>query len=111
VRNRYHDEESLTGVQLPSTPPKIKPIGGNNMGKKKVVKFSAGMCPKCGSKNLDYDGPDFNASSVMFHFECKDCLTVGYEESSLSFLGSYITEEDIFVEDGEEIKVNANEEN
>ena len=48
--------------------------------KNKVVISKSGCCPKCNSKRLIYDSPDFYADNVYFSYECKKCKFVGSEE-------------------------------
>jgi hypothetical protein len=62
------------------------------MSKKKTMKpltiiSAAGVCPKCASKDLNYDDYEFNGDSVIFNYECKKCGFLGYEEHTCSFIG------------------------
>jgi predicted nucleic-acid-binding Zn-ribbon protein len=52
--------------------------------------MQAGMCPSCGKQNLDYDEPEFNGTSVIFNFVCNTCKATGYEESSVTYLGTVV---------------------
>jgi len=77
------------------------------MDKKKTMKpltiiSTAGICPKCGSKDLHHEDHEFNGGSVMFNYECKKCGFLGYEEYTCDFIGHSDTYGDKFWYKGEE---------
>ena len=78
------------------------PLKVLNMNKKNKVFISkSGYCPKCNSKHLIYDSPDFYADSVYFSYECKKCKFVGSEEYSCQFNGHSL--DSGFFNEGEKI--------
>jgi len=56
----------------------------------------AGVCPKCGSENLDYEELEFgNFSNTIFYpFTCNKCGCEGREWYELEYTGTTLIEED-----------------
>lgn len=53
----------------------------------KVVDAKMGVCPKCGSTNLDYENFEiFDDDTGYFPVTCKDCFTYFEETYRLQFV-------------------------
>lgn len=64
---------------------------GETHMKRKKVENSPGVCPVCGSRNLEY-GPDRPESDEMYYeWRCSDCGSAGREWYSLAFIEHTIT--------------------
>jgi predicted nucleic-acid-binding Zn-ribbon protein len=44
-----------------------------------------GLCPKCGSENLDYSISELHDSSLEYPFQCENCGFEGAEWYNLEF--------------------------
>lgn len=49
------------------------------------METSAGICPVCGSVNLNYETCVNNAERVYYPYICEDCGTSGKEWYNLTF--------------------------
>ena len=68
--------------------------------KKEDYKNRQGVCPKCGSYNLDYKAIRFEGQMCYYPYECMDCKQEGEEWYSMEFSGH-----NIYTEDGELIEL------
>jgi len=51
-----------------------------------------GICPKCGSNNLNYEGTILNGNNIGFEWDCQDCKASGIECYYMEFI-THIVEE------------------
>ena len=49
------------------------------------MKHEEGVCPKCGGKNLNYDGLIQDGTCVGYIWICPDCSAEGVEWYNLEF--------------------------
>jgi hypothetical protein len=45
-----------------------------------------GICPKCGSEELDYDSPEMGVDTITYPYTCEDCEFCGQELFSVTFV-------------------------
>ncbi len=61
-----------------------------------------GICPKCGSEDLDYGVIEVQDDMVYYPFTCSECGAEGKEWYDLDFIESTIDDEDEGDEEREE---------
>ena len=49
------------------------------------IRIEQGICPKCGSKNLDYGCSEPKDESIHYPYTCQDCGFDGEEVYSIEF--------------------------
>ena len=52
-----------------------------------------GVCPKCGSNDLDYGAIEISGNSVYYPWTCEHCGCVGEEYYDLMFAGHNVDTE------------------
>lgn len=72
------------------------------MEKKKFVCNCEGVCPVCGSKNLDWGFSEFNGEEMGYDYNCRDCGAEGTEYYKLVFNGHVVYHNDT-LEDTEDV--------
>lgn len=55
------------------------------MSEKKTMKTGQGICPMCGSLQLDYGSLEVDDQSVGYPYTCKNCKFEGIEWYNLLF--------------------------
>ena len=68
----------------------IKKGKGIEMKEKKFKKNAKGVCPMCGSYNLNWGDSDINDNYLGYEYECEDCGAQGQEWYRLVFDGHEI---------------------
>lgn len=56
-------------------------------------KVCKGLCPKCGSANLEYEDYVQHEDSLNAEFTCMDCGAQGWEEYTLVYKVSVVSDE------------------
>ena len=65
----------------------IDSLGEENWGDENIPN-EAGICPKCGSNNLDYEMLLPIGDKVGYEFVCNNCHFAGYETYNIIFAGN-----------------------
>ena len=52
-----------------------------------------GVCPKCGSENIEYGDTNISGDSLGYEFECQDCGCCATEWYDLTFVET-VSDED-----------------
>lgn len=56
------------------------------------TKQYSGICPECGSKDLDYDGyKDVSDDTITYPFICTSCKTEGIEFHTIEYHHTEVT--------------------
>ena len=55
--------------------------------------MEAGLCPKCKSDMIEWEGPEFECEELWYEGYCEDCETEFDELYELNYLESEITGE------------------
>lgn len=56
-------------------------------------KNEQGVCPKCGSHNLEYDVISIECEACFYPYTCNDCGQEGEEWYSMEFTGHNVYDE------------------
>lgn len=54
-------------------------------------KQQEGICPVCGSDDLDYHSYEVEGTQLSYQWECNDCHSQGTEWYSLNFIEHEVT--------------------
>jgi hypothetical protein len=57
---------------------------------RKKIKQESGVCPKCGSLNLDYGDTQHEDMTLGYEFVCNDCKCEGIEWYDLKYSESIV---------------------
>jgi len=68
-------------------------IAANKLKGPPWVGHEKGICPRCGSDNIDYTDTDEDSNFIFHEFTCSDCGADGYEESVVRYKSSVIEED------------------
>ena len=56
--------------------------------------MTEGICPKCGSENLDYQDSEEKDEYLVYEFECEKCGATGKEWYTVSYLETVLNKKD-----------------
>jgi len=57
------------------------------MSKQREIQISQGICPKCGSDNLEYGPVEPEDESIYYPYTCQNCDFDGNEYYDVNFTG------------------------